>query len=176
MDRDGTLNPDLRYLKEADRLELFQGVGDGIRWLRAHGFLVLCVTNQSGVERGFYTEEDVQAIHRRLNEILRPRGAAVDRFYYCPHAPERGCECRKPGTLLFRRAAEEWDLDLGGCAVVGDRALDVEAGARIGALTVVVPPIGRRAMLEKELAEAGAVPDLWAPSFAGAAARILARG
>jgi D-glycero-D-manno-heptose 1,7-bisphosphate phosphatase len=176
VDRDGTLNPDLHYLKEAERLEVFQGVGDGIRWLRQHGYLVVCVTNQSGVERGFYTDEDVHRIHRRLNEILRPRGAAVDAFYYCPHAPETGCACRKPGVRLFREAAEEWNIDLAGSAIVGDRALDIEAGARLGLLTAVVPHHGGSAGLRRELEAARVTPDLWAPSFAGAAARILTRG
>jgi D-glycero-D-manno-heptose 1,7-bisphosphate phosphatase len=176
VDRDGTLNPDFRYLKEAERLEIFQGVGEGIRWLRQHGYLVVCVTNQSGVERGFYTEDDVQRIHRRLNEILRPSGAAVDAFYYCPHAPERGCSCRKPGIELFRRAELDLGLDLGGSAIVGDRALDVEAGERLGLLTAVVPHRSGWSALRRELADARVEPDIWAPTFAAAAGRILGRG
>jgi D-glycero-D-manno-heptose 1,7-bisphosphate phosphatase len=176
VDRDGTLNPDLHYLKEAERLEVFEGVGDGIRWLRQHGYLVICVTNQSGIERGFYTAEDVHRIHRRLNEILRPRRAAVDAFYYCPHAPQTGCACRKPGVLLFHEAAEEWGIDFASSAIVGDRALDIEAGARLGLLTAAVPHRGGSAALRAELEAAHVVPGLWAPSFAGAAARILTRG
>jgi D-glycero-D-manno-heptose 1,7-bisphosphate phosphatase len=176
VDRDGTLNPDLHYLKEAERLELFKGVGTGLRWFRQHGYLVLCVTNQSGIERGFYSEEDVHRIHRRVNEILRPLGAAVDGFYYCPHAPARGCACRKPGTQLFERAAEEWGVEFRASAIIGDRALDVQAGERLGLLTAVVPhPRGLDA-LRRELDEARVEPDLQASTFAGAAARILARG
>ena len=176
VDRDGTLNPDLKYLKEAERLEVFRGVGDGVRWLRQHGYLVICVTNQSGVERGFYSDEDVHRIHRRLNEILRPRGAAVDAFYYCPHAPQTGCACRKPGVRLFHEAAEAWHIDLAGSAIVGDRALDIEAGARLGLLTAVVPHRGGGPALRQELAAAKVTPDLWASTFAGAACRILTRG
>ncbi|MCI4366498.1 MAG: HAD family hydrolase [Thermoplasmata archaeon] len=176
MDRDGTLNPDLHYLKDAERLEVFRGVGDGIRWLRQHGYLVICVTNQSGIERGFYTAEDVHRIHRRLNEILRPRGAAVDAFYYCPHAPGSACACRKPGVRLFREAAEEWGIELSASALVGDRALDIEAGVRLGLLTAAVPHPGGSSALMRELAESRVTADLWAPTFAGAAARILTRG
>ncbi|HEV2166324.1 MAG TPA: HAD-IIIA family hydrolase, partial [Thermoplasmata archaeon] len=102
VDRDGTLNPDLKYLREAERLEVYRGVIEGLRILRSHGYLVVCVTNQSGIERGFYTEADVARIHARLREILATGGAQIDRFYYCPHAPSTGCECRKPGTKLFR--------------------------------------------------------------------------
>ena len=176
VDRDGTLNPDLVYLKEADGLELFRGVGDGVRWLRQHGFRVICVTNQSGIERGFYTDADVQRIHTRLNELLAPRGAAIDAFYYCPHAPERGCDCRKPGVELFRRAEREWDLDLARSAVIGDRALDIVAGRRLGLLTAAVPHRDRPLALRDELRAAGAETDIWAPTFVSAASRILALG
>ncbi len=176
VDRDGTLNPDLHYLKESERLELFRGVGLGLRWLRDHGYRILCVTNQSGIERGFYTREDVDRIHRRVNELLRPSGAAVDAFYYCPHAPERGCGCRKPGTDLFRQAEAEWGIDLATSAIVGDRALDIEAGERLGLTTVLVTSPPTLARARRELEAAHVTPDLWAPSFAAAATRILARG
>lgn len=176
VDRDGTLNPDLKYLDDAVRLEVFRGVSQGIRWLRAHGYLVVCVTNQSGVERGFYTAEDVDRIHRRLNELLARDGAKVDAFYFCPHAPETGCTCRKPGTGLFERAQEDWGIDFPTSAIVGDRALDLVAGERLGLLTVLVHPPGHAPATERELREQRIVPDLTAFSFLGAARRLLGRG
>ena len=176
VDRDGTLNPDLVYLRDAERLELFRGVGNGLRWLHQHGYRVICVTNQSGVERGFYTDADVQAIHRRVNEILAPRGARVDAFYYCPHAPGAGCACRKPGTELFRRAERDWSLDLGASVVIGDRALDIVAGRRLGLWTVAVPHRNGVGALREELAASGTTADIWAPSVESAAQRILALG
>ncbi|MGI0132358.1 MAG: D-glycero-alpha-D-manno-heptose-1,7-bisphosphate 7-phosphatase [Thermoplasmata archaeon] len=176
VDRDGTINPDFHYLNDARRLEVFRGVANALRLLRAHGFLVLCVTNQSGIERGFYTEEDVQRIHHRLNEILARGHTHVDGFYYCPHAPETGCACRKPGTELFLRAQREWHLDFTGSAIIGDRALDVEAGERLGLLTAVVPPPGHAEELEVELRHHHVVPDLRARSFLSATTRILAIG
>ncbi|HEV2231522.1 MAG TPA: HAD family hydrolase [Thermoplasmata archaeon] len=176
MDRDGTLNPDLKYLADPERIEVFQGVAAGLRWLRDHGYLIICVTNQSGIDRGLYTSADVDAIHRRLNERLRSLGAAVDAFYYCPHAPERGCDCRKPGTTLFERARDEWGVNLAGSAIVGDRALDVEAGHRLGLLTAMVLTPGHAEEAERELIEVGVEPEIRALSFDGAAARILARG
>jgi D-glycero-D-manno-heptose 1,7-bisphosphate phosphatase len=176
VDRDGTLNPDLHYLKDADRLELFRGVGRALRSVRERGDLVVCVTNQSGIDRGFYTAEDVARIHQRLNELLAPSEARVDAFYFCPHAPERGCGCRKPGTDLFRRAEAELGLDLGSSAFVGDRLVDVEAGRRLGLFTALVRTPGHEAEVDRELARAGLVPDLTADSFAGAVARLLARG
>ncbi len=175
-DRDGTLNPDLHYLKEAERLELFRGVARGVALARRHGFVVVCVTNQSGVERGLYTREDVERIHRRVNEILRVQGTEVDAFYYCPHAPERGCACRKPGTLLFEEAAKDWNLEISSSAIVGDRRLDIEAGRRLGLLTALVPGRSRAAESRAEFSDGAPRPEIVAESFEVAVDRILARG
>jgi len=176
VDRDGTLNPDLRYLREADRIELFRGVGDSLSLAHDHGFLVVCVTNQSGVERGFYSREDVDRIHARLNELLRAHRAHIDAFYYCPHAPEAHCECRKPGTLLFRQAQKEWNIDFSGSAIVGDRKLDVEAGRALGLLTAYVPRPGHREASAHAPFENGGTADVDAGSFSTAVLRILACG
>jgi D-glycero-D-manno-heptose 1,7-bisphosphate phosphatase len=175
-DRDGTLNPDLRYLKEAERLDLFRGVGDALSVARDHGFLVICVTNQSGVERGLYTREDVERIHARLNELLLPRQAHVDAFYYCPHAPERGCACRKPGTLLFEEAQRDWNIDFASSAMVGDRTIDIEAGHKLGLLTALVPDPVHERPNAVDATTPEQRPDLVASTFANAVYRILARG
>lgn len=175
-DRDGTLNPDLHYLKEAERLELFRGVRGAVAMAHRHGFVVICVTNQSGIERGLYTREDVERIHHRLNELLRPGGAEVDAFYYCPHAPERRCACRKPGTLLFEEARRDWNIDFATSAFIGDRRLDVEAGHRLGLLTALVPDPNRAAQTAAEFAKGDLLPDLVAATFESAVARVLARG
>jgi D-glycero-D-manno-heptose 1,7-bisphosphate phosphatase len=174
VDRDGTLNPDLHYLRDAQRLELFRGVGKVLELARAHGYLVICVTNQSGVERGFYTKEDVERIHRRLNELLAPFHARVDGFYYCPHAPETRCECRKPGTLLFRQAREEWNIDFATSAIVGDRDLDVAAGRELGLVTAVVTPPGHEDDPTYARLRAEGSADVYASSFPGAVLRIMA--
>jgi len=176
VDRDGTLNPDLHYLREANRLELFRGVGNALSLAHDHGFLVVCVTNQSGVERGFYTREDVERIHGRLNELLRPFRARVDAFYYCPHVPESHCECRKPGTLLFRQAREEWNIELASSAIIGDRGLDIEAGRSLGLFTALVNAPGNPDDHSLALPPDGVAADVTADSFAAAVMRVLARG
>lgn len=176
VDRDGTLNPDLHYLREANRLELFRGVGDALSLAHDHGFLVICVTNQSGVERGYYTRDDVDRIHQRLNELLRPHRAQVDAFYYCPHSPETRCECRKPGTLLFRQARDEWNLDLATSAIIGDRGLDVEAGRRLGLLTAFVTALGHDADPAYDAVQDPGAADVNAGSFSSAVLRVLACG
>ena len=176
VDRDGTLNPDLHYLKVADRLELNRGVGDALSLVHDHGYLVVCVTNQSGIERGLYAHEDVDRIHLRLNELLARHRARIDSFYYCPHAPEARCPCRKPGTGLFEQARADWNIDLGSSAVVGDRALDIVAGRALKLLTALVVPRGHERGVEDELTAARLVPDIRADSFPAAVYRVLARG
>lgn len=176
VDRDGTINPDLRYLSDATRLELNRGVGEALRLAHEHGYLIVCVTNQSGIDRGLYTVPEVERIHARLNELLRPSQAHVDAFYYCPHAPERRCACRKPGVALFEQARTDWGLDFSASAMVGDRALDVAAGRRLGLLTAVVRPRGHEAAVDSELREWDVAPEIRSDSFRGAVYRVLARG
>jgi histidinol-phosphate phosphatase family protein len=176
VDRDGTLNPDLHYLKEADRLELFGGVGNALRLAHDHGFLLVCVTNQSGVGRGLYAAADVDAVHDRLNRLLRPHRVQIDAFYYCPHTPEEDCRCRKPKTGLFEDAQRDWNLDFAGSAIIGDRGIDVVAGRRLGLLTALVAPPGHQSSVDAEMKELGTYAEIRADAFASAGARILARG
>jgi len=176
VDRDGTINPDLHYLKDADRVELLRGVGNALARAHDHGLLVVCVTNQSGVGRGFYSAEDVERIHSRLNQLLLAERTKIDAFYYCPHAPDAGCPCRKPGTGLFDDARRDWNIDFASSAIVGDRALDIEAGRKLGLLTGLVVPHHHEEEVAKELADRAIVPDIAAPTFESAVLRILARG
>jgi D-glycero-D-manno-heptose 1,7-bisphosphate phosphatase len=175
-DRDGTLGPDLHYLKEAERFELFRGVGGAIRKAHDAGYLVIGVTNQSGIERGLYTREDVEAIHRRVNDLLVPYVTRIDAFYYCPHAPEAHCDCRKPRTLLFEQARAAWNIDFARSAIIGDRKLDIEAGRRLGLLTVHVPNVARPHEEAQEFPPGAPRADIRAESFADGVDQILARG
>ena len=176
VDRDGTLNPDLHYLADPDRLELYRGVPEGIRLLHHHGYRVVCITNQSGIERGLYTVQDVERIHERLNQQLARGATLIDAFYYCPHAPESKCRCRKPGTELFERASRDWSIHLPTSAVIGDRALDVQAGDRLGLLTVLVPQVGHEIETAAEIQAERLSPDFTAPSFRAGVQWILYRG
>jgi D-glycero-D-manno-heptose 1,7-bisphosphate phosphatase len=176
VDRDGTLNPDLHYLREPERLDLFRGVGNALSLAHDHGLIVVCVTNQSGIERGLYTADDVDRIHARLNELLRPYRARIDAFYYCPHLPEHGCDCRKPGTRLFEDARRDWNIDFGSSAVIGDRDLDMKAGRRLGLLTALVPrPAGEDGRVDGPILESDRA-DIVAGTFANAVMRVLVRG
>lgn len=176
VDRDGTLNVDTHYLPGPEKVELHAGVSRGVALLRSHDFLVVVVTNQSGIARGFYTRQAVEEIHRRIQDLLASAGTRVDAFYYCPHAPQDGCACRKPGTALFAQAARDLGIDLPSSAIIGDRMLDVDAGAKLGLTTVYVPEPGALERYPEERRRARTEADILAPSFLSGCLRILARG
>ena len=144
-DRDGTINVEVGYLRELKQLVLIPGAGAAIRRLNEAGFKVVLVTNQSGIARGYFTEDFVQETHTLLKRMLQTEGARLDGIYYCPHHPQSGntrytreCECRKPGTGMVEQAARELDIDVKRSFVVGDKWIDVELGQRAGAAAILV--------------------------------------
>lgn len=140
LDRDGTIIEDARYLSDPAAVNLIPGAAEAIARINAALVPAILVTNQSGIGRGYFTVADHEAVSRRLDEILAEHGARMDASYFCPHAPDEGCECRKPGLLLFRRAAEDDPtLDLSRALYVGDRMRDVEPGIALGGRGVLVP-------------------------------------
>lgn len=145
IDRDGTLNEEVNYLYRKEDLRFTKKAEMAIRALNDHGFLVVVVTNQAGVARGYYTEEDVQALHRYINECLKESGAHIDDFYYCPHHPQHGvgiyqteCSCRKPETGMLELAGKKYDIDKRHSYMIGDNKGDILAGRRFGVTTVLV--------------------------------------
>jgi histidinol-phosphate phosphatase family protein len=173
VDRDGTINPDFHYLAEADRIELLPGVTQGVAELHAGGFLVVCVTNQSGIARGLYTPETVERIHERIQARLAHGGTRIDRFYYCPHAPADGCDCRKPKLRLFLQAERELGLTRAGSGIIGDRWLDISVGAQLGLRRVLVPERGIEAETLAEFTPGRPTPDYTASDFLDAARFLL---
>ncbi len=127
LDRDGTIIEDAGYVHEPGKVKLLPGAAQGIRQLNEHGFLVVVVSNQSGIGRGLYTVADYTAVQRRLTELLEAHGAHLDGAYFCPHHPRftGPCECRKPEVKLFRDAAQALDIDFTRSWWVGDRLSDV---------------------------------------------------
>jgi D-glycero-D-manno-heptose 1,7-bisphosphate phosphatase len=130
IDRDGTINVEKDYLYLIDDFEFIPGASEAIRLLNEAGFLVIIVTNQSGVARGYYTEEDVHQLHRHIDAELALSGARVDAWYYCPHHPSgRGsyslpCRCRKPLPGMLLEAAKLFDIDLEASIMIGDKMED----------------------------------------------------
>ena len=118
LDRDGTINEEVEYLHRAGALRLLPGVAGALRRLKAWGFKLVVVTNQAGVARGYYGEEEVISLHQYLNSLLAEEGAEIDRFFYCPHHPTHGtgeyrrkCHCRKPETGMFEMAEKYFKVD-----------------------------------------------------------------
>jgi D-glycero-D-manno-heptose 1,7-bisphosphate phosphatase len=172
LDRDGTINVEKEYLFRIEDFEFIEGAPEAIRRLREAGYLVVVVTNQSGVARGYFSLDDVEKLHRHLQQELARFGTAVDAFYVCPHHPRFGeeCDCRKgsPGMLL--KAAEEHRIELGISYMVGDKAADIEAGQKAGCTSLLV----LTGYGPDEGAGLEGVPRF--PDLAGAADFILSRG
>lgn len=138
LDRDGTINVERHYLSHPDELELLPGAAAGLRALRDMGLRLLVVTNQSAVGRGMFDLARLDAIHRRLEAMLRAEGVELDAVYACPHLPDAACACRKPLPGLARAAAADYGLDLASSFAIGDKACDVDLGRAIGAQALLV--------------------------------------
>ena len=143
LDRDGTIIVDARYAREPDKVQLIPGAAAAIRRLNDAKWPVIVVTNQSGIARGLLTRDDYEDVRERMDVLLRAEGggASIDASYMCPHHPDftGACECRKPGTLLFRRAAEEHALDLEASWFIGDKIRDVSPARAFGGIGILVP-------------------------------------
>jgi D-sedoheptulose 7-phosphate isomerase len=133
VDRDDTLAKDVPYCSRPEELKLMKGAGRAIKRLNEAGYLVIVITNQSGIGRGFFDEPTLERIHDKLRSELAKDGARLDAIYYCPHRPESGCKCRKPDLGLIEQAMEEFDIDILGSYVIGDSDdHDMELARRIG--------------------------------------------
>jgi len=140
LDRDGTIIEDAHYLADPDKVKLLPGAAEAIARINALLIPVILITNQSGIGRGLITVDQHERVSRRFDELLAERGARIDAAYHCPHAPAEGCECRKPGTLLFHRAADENEgVDLAKALYIGDRMRDIEPGIHFGGSAVLIP-------------------------------------
>jgi len=144
LDRDGTIIDDTGYIADPDAVRLLPGAARAIGRLNRAGIPAIVVTNQSGIARGLLDESAYQAVARQLETLLAAGGARLDADYHCPHHPDftGTCECRKPGPLLYRRAAADHGLDLARSWWVGDRERDVVPAKHFGGRGVLIgqPP------------------------------------
>ncbi len=125
LDRDGTINVDYGYVCEPKKLEFMPGALEALRRIQKAGFLLLIVTNQSGIARGYFSERQYQEFEGFLLGRMGQEGVIVDKVYHCPHGEGGGCSCRKPLTGMFYQAAEEFQVDLGQSYAIGDKARDL---------------------------------------------------
>lgn len=140
VDRDGTIITEKSYLADPDRVELIPGALDALRSLRAAGFTLVVVTNQSGIARGLYSLDDYHAVAARLDEMLSEAGITVDATEFCPHHPDvtGPCDCRKPAPGMHRRAARALELDLTSSYFVGDKISDITPATELGGQGILV--------------------------------------
>ena len=145
LDRDGTIIEDPGYLDSCDKIRFLPGVSEAIKLLNENGFKVIVITNQSGVARGYFTEETLKEINKYICQSLAEQGACIDRVYYCPHHIEgiiegykKDCYCRKPNPGMVEEAVCDFGIDLRKSFVIGDKSIDVETGYRTGCRTILL--------------------------------------
>lgn len=138
LDRDGTIAYDGPYCGRLENFKLFSMSAKAIKLFNDCGFKVIIITNQSGVGRGYFTEDELKKVHEKMKRDLKDGGANIDAIYYCPHHPADNCSCRKPKTALALKAISDLDIDVGRSFVVGDSESDVEMGCQLGCKTIQI--------------------------------------
>jgi D-glycero-D-manno-heptose 1,7-bisphosphate phosphatase len=171
LDRDGTLIRDVNFLSRPEQVELLPGVAAAVRRVNEAGLPAIVITNQSGIARGYFTEDEYETVRERMESLLRDQGARVDETYHCPHYPEvsGACECRKPGTLLYRRAVSDHGIDPRASWFIGDRLRDVSPAGELGGTGILVPS-DQTAVAEIESARKEFLVE---PSLDAAIARVI---
>lgn len=145
LDRDGTINVEKSYLHKWEDFEFEKNVIEGLKAIKKLGFEFVVVTNQSGIGRGYYTEDDLIKLNNSMTEELKKHGIDILECYYCPHHLEKGigiykaeCECRKPNPGMLKEAMQKYDIDIKNSFMVGDKGSDLEAGKNAGVQSILV--------------------------------------
>ena len=138
LDRDGVINEECEYLRDPKELVMIPGVAETIAAINRRRHPVVVVTNQSGIGRGMYGVDAYHAVNRAMAAMLAKDGAHIDAWYFCPHLPDADCTCRKPRPGMLLAAARDFELDLAGSVLVGDKVSDLEAARAVGARTLLV--------------------------------------
>lgn len=140
LDRDGTINVEKNYVHRIDQWEWIDGAKEAIRLLKQHDYLVVVITNQSGIARGYYTKKEVNQLHQWVQQELKSMKVAIDAFYHCPHHPDftGPCECRKPAPGLVLKAIKELEIDPTLSWIIGDKISDIKSGINAGIEPILV--------------------------------------
>ena len=187
LDRDGTINRFVGFLRDPQSFELLPGVSEAIELINQSGFLCIVITNQPVIARGEVTEEGLQTIHDKMETILGQAGAYIDALYYCPHHPDKGfvgeitelkteCNCRKPKPGLLLQAARDYNINLKNSWMIGDGWRDIEAGKNAGTHTALLTGEGTENYMIADQVEGHmreATPDIEASDLLGAVKKIL---
>jgi D-glycero-D-manno-heptose 1,7-bisphosphate phosphatase len=138
LDRDGTINVEVGYIRRREDIRLIPGSGAAIRALNRAGWIVIVITNQSGVSRGYLPADELEAAHERLIGLVRDEGGVIDAVYVCPHHPDDGCDCRKPEPALIERAIDRFGIDPAASWMVGDKQSDIQLARNAGCRSALV--------------------------------------
>ena len=145
LDKDGTLIPDVPYNVDPDFISLQNGVVEGLRLLKDHGYIFAVISNQAGVARGYFKVDDLEKVKEKLNLLLNKEGIYIGAYYFCPHHPlgkvpeyAIACNCRKPEPGMILKAARDLDIDTPKSWMIGDILNDVEAGNKAGCKTILL--------------------------------------
>jgi histidinol-phosphate phosphatase family protein len=168
IDRDGTIAKDVQYCSCPNDFELVSDAGKSIKLLNEAWLKVILITNQSGIGRGYFSEETLEKIHKKMTDDLVNYGAHVDAVYYCPHKPADNCDCRKPKSGLIIKAARDHNIDLASSYMVGDKMHDIMAGKNAGCRTILI-----QSSNEDVFNDIYCVPDITVGSFHQAVQYIL---
>lgn len=159
IDRDGVINEDSpAYIKSSDEWHPIAGSLDAIALLNEMGYTIAVATNQSGIARGMYSEETLQAIHEKMHLAVQNAGGKIDSIFYCPHGPEDNCHCRKPKPGLLEQIAKHYAIDLANVPYVGDSYRDLEAAMNAGAKPILVLTGNGHKTLAKHAEDLHAIP------------------
>jgi len=132
LDRDGVINIDKQYVSKIEDFEFTEGIFELLNYFQDLGYILIIITNQSGIGRGYYTLQDFQTLTKWKLSRLSDEGITIHEVYYCPHSPESECSCRKPSPEMLLRAKEKYDIDMQNSWMIGDKQSDIEAGKRAG--------------------------------------------
>ena len=182
IDRDGTISEEVGYINHPSRFRVFPYAAAAIKQLNDAGWLAIVVTNQAGVARGYFSEDMIQTVHAEMTKEIENGGARLDAVYYCAHHPSVGeppyrfdCDCRKPKPGLISRAARDFDIDLAGSWMVGDRYSDVELARNAGVQSMFVLSGYGRGEWEHQRSTWTEQPDLVAENLLEAVRVIAAK-
>lgn len=138
LDRDGVINIDKAYVSKIEDFEFCEGVFETLQHFQKLGYLLIIVTNQSGIGRGYYSEEDFQTLTTWMQKELLHVKVKIDAVFHCPHAPEENCECRKPKSGMFKEAIKAFDIDVTQSWMIGDKQTDIEAALGAGVTNTIL--------------------------------------
>jgi len=167
LDRDGTINVDKGYTHKIEDLEIIPGVVEGLKLLQESGYKLIIITNQSGIARGYFTEEDYFKFMKKMQETLQMKVVTINAEYFCPHHSEKGlgkykidCNCRKPKKGMLEEAARDFNLNLKDCWMIGDHESDIQVGKNAECRTIhiltghVTVPIKEADFIARDMIEA----------------------